>query len=221
MTVSKPILFGGIAGLVVVVIIGLGYFAYASEHSRFEEIDRQFKNALRTIASYTQYAKHLETAKQALAENKDALTVAAVREQTVYLRVKKSPLVFRADAQVVLHLAVTYTFGFNLAPEKFELDNTPEGIVATMAPPILMAAPKVRITLVEVTDASIVLDEDKAAAELMKLVTENFAAKGAAMAKGDDVKALCEKKLIEFLRDNLEKQPEVKFVPGIVVKYQA
>jgi len=56
---------------------------------------------------------------------------------------------------------------------------------------------------------------------LMKDVTEDFAARGAAMASNDDVKALCEKKLIEFLRAFLLKQPDVKFLPGILVKYPA
>lgn len=220
MTVSKPILFGGVAAIAIVVLVGVGYFAYAREHRRVTEIEEQLKKSQNDLASYTQYAKHLAVVKQSLTEQKGALAVPVVREQTAYLRVKKSPSVFRADADVVLHLAIHYSYGFDLAAEKFELEATPTEIVATVGPPILMAIPVVKLALVEVADKSIVLDEDKAVAELMKQVTEDFAAKGAAMAKGEDVKALCEKKLIEFLRDAMEKQPGVKFVPGIVVSYR-
>jgi len=36
----------------------------------------------------------------------------------------------------------------------------------------------------------------------------------------EPIRAVCEKKLVEFLRDFLGKQPGVKYVPAITVVYK-
>jgi hypothetical protein len=218
MTISKPVVFGAIAAITVIVFIGLGYMIYASGHNRAAEIEERLKSAQKDLAAYTQYAKHLDAVKQALTEQQAGLAVTIMRDQAIYVHVKKSAAVFRADADIVLHLAIQYSFAFDLAADKFSLEATPGGLTVKVGPPILTAAPVVKIALVEVSDKSIVLDEDKAAAELMKQVTEDFSAKAAEVAKGDDVQTLCEKKLVDFLRDTLGKQPGVTFVPPIFVK---
>jgi len=43
---------------------------------------------------------------------------------------------------------------------------------------------------------------------------------GMAMAQEEPIRALCEKKLVDFLRDFIGKQPGVKQVPAITVVYK-
>ena len=85
----------------------------------------------------------------------------------------------------------------------------------------MLAPPSVKLVAVEVRGKSLVVDEDKASVELMKQIPDEFALKGKAMAQDEEIKALCEKKLIDFLRAYLEKQPGVMVIPNITVMYHA
>ena len=72
----------------------------------------------------------------------------------------------------------------------------------------------------EVLSGGVLTDEDAAVRELYEEASERARKQGVAMARDDAVVALCEKSLVAFLRDFLAKQPGVKHVPAITVRYR-
>ena len=221
MKVNKAIVMAGVVLLLVIVLFGLGYRAYAGANTRAEEIEGELAAAKEDIAGYKKYAAYVANAKQALVEQKDQLVAKIVREQNLVRHVQKNPLVFRADADVTLHLAINYSFGLDLSDDKFDISSSVTEIQVTVGAPVMLTPPSVEIVSVEVRDKTLVVDEDKASAELMKPLADEFAAKGKAMAQDAEIQALCEKKLINLVRAYLEKQQGVKLVPTITVTYRS
>ena len=83
----------------------------------------------------------------------------------------------------------------------------------------LVAAPAVKIISHRIPGSAPFIDE-KAAVIALQQQLHDLALKNAkAIEKDEAVIALCEKKLGEFLRDFLAKQPNVKVIPAISFVY--
>jgi len=66
----------------------------------------------------------------------------------------------------------------------------------------------------------VLTDEDAAVRQLCDGASERVRKQGVAMARDDAIVVLCERSLVAFLRDFLAKQPGVRQVPAITVRYR-
>lgn len=83
----------------------------------------------------------------------------------------------------------------------------------------MVASPAVRNLRYKVLSGGVLTDEKAAVIQLYAKAADESASKGRLLASDPAVIALCEKKLVEFLREFLRQQPGVRSVPHIRVVY--
>ena len=94
------------------------------------------------------------------------------------------------------------------------------GITVTLNKPELVASPSVKIISSEIPSKGILIDEKAAVIVLQQQLLPIALNRVKDIQKDEAVVALCEKKLGEFLRDFLAKQPNVRVIPVIKFAYK-
>lgn len=125
-----------------------------------------------------------------------------------------------SNAAVIVGYSVEYAFGFDLNPGSFELMATPAGTEIRLGKPILVASPAVTPLRYQIADRGFLTDEKAAVIAIQQRLPGIAQSKGLAMAQEEIIRAVCEKKLVAFLRDFMGKQPGARHVPAIVVVYK-
>jgi hypothetical protein len=211
-----------IAGLLAVAgaLISLGY-GNLNMRDQVVEVEEQLARTQQELVGHTTYTTYLSKGKQSLREQSKFLAASVVREDHWIEHMQRDMVLFRSEGTVILKVATEYSFGFDLSPDKFDIVGTDSGIQIQVGKPMLAASPSVKLLLYEFPSRGLLVNEEQAALELMKRLPDHYAIKGRALAKDEAIKALCEKRLIDFLRDFLAKHPGVKVVPNITVAYHA
>lgn len=183
------------------------------------ETERQLTRTHEELVGYTAYTTYLSKGKQSLREQARFLAARVVREDHWIQHLQRDMLLFRSEGTVILKVSTEYSFGFDLAPDKFDVVATDSGIQVKVGKPMLVAAPAIKLLSYEFPSTGLLVKEEQAALELMKRLPNDYVARGTVLASDEAIKALCEKKLAEFLRNFLAKQPGVSVVPDITVAY--
>jgi hypothetical protein len=155
-----------------------------------------------------------------MTEQAKFLAVNVVRDYDFIEHVEVSRLGLTSTATVIVSYNVEYSFGFDLKPDSFDIQAGPSGIELRIGSPILVAAPAVMPANFEIPDKGYFVDEKAAIIAIHHRLPGIARAKGLTMAQDAEIRAVCEKKLLEFLREFLGKQPGVKQVPAITVAYR-
>lgn len=215
----KLIVVGGVALVAVVGVAGVGYKMNASKAAQIAEMEEQLSSIKDDLAGYTKYSKYLDAAKQSVTDNAKDLTTTTVEDVTWVERVERGGN-YRDSATVVLKLSIEYTFGFDTAPDKFDFSVASKGVEVTTSNPGLIGMPVVTLVSSEFPPRVLVGDEATAAKEILDRITPGFAEKGKALAQNEAIRIICEKKLLDHLRNYLGQQKDVKLVPATKVVYK-
>ncbi len=219
--------------LAVLFFVFLEYRRYASHQETQVHIRRAQQEASTTkkeMQGFTKYQEYLSAVKQAAIEQSKNMTVRVVREQMhVETVVAEAPEPRSASAStpstsakapaetsMVVKYSVEYVFGFELSAENFQLQVGSNGLDVRVNRPVLLSTPVVK-PLSHGAPSKGKLTEDQIA--VVKKLPVISKGEGARSALDEAVVALCEKKLITFIRDALAQQAGVKFIPYISMSY--
>jgi hypothetical protein len=215
---KKIVLATVVAGLVGA---NAAYFVLDKRsQSRLMEIQSENTSIKDQLFGYTKYTDYIAAGKQVVTEQAKFLAAKVVREYDMVEHLQVGRLGVKSNATVVVHYTVEYAFGFDLKPADFELKATPAGLEVKLGKPILVASPAVTPTGHEILEKGFLTDEKEAVILLQQRLPAIAQSKGLAMAQEESIRALCEKKLADFLRDFMGKQPGVQRVPTIAVVYR-
>lgn len=210
----------------IIVLAGYGGYTFYKDYSgridglpKAMKVQEELSETKKTLLGYTKYTDYIIESKKALEEQMKFLAAKVDREYVVVEHVQVSKLGVTSDAAVKLTYAVEYSFGFDLKSGNYHISDGPEGITVTISKPSLVASPAVKPLSHEILNRGILTDEKSAIIEIQRNLPERALKDAAKIAEEEAIVALCEKKLIEFIREFLIKKPDVKFVPIIKVKY--
>lgn len=182
-------------------------------------LQQEVTNKQEEVLGYSRYTSYLTLGKQSLAEHTRLLTATIVREEGVTQVLERYLLGFSSNGTVAVWYTAEYPFGYDLQTGQYDLRATPEGLEVRVKKPTLVASPAVRDLRYKILSGGVLTDEKAAVIDLYAKAAQEAATKGQALASDPAVMALCEKKLVEFLREFLRQQPGVTHVPHIRVTY--
>lgn len=188
-------------------------------NERAEALQNVVTTQERTLLGKTTYTRFLEEGKRRLTAQQKLLTATVRQANAVTLVLDKSVLGFRSSGTVAVWYSVEYSFGFDLAPNAYDLRATERGIEVRVGRPRLVATPAVTDLRYKVLSGGLLTDEKEAALRLYAEASRRAQARGAELASEPAVVALCEKQLRAFVRGFLAKQPGVALIPDIEVVY--
>ncbi len=171
------------------------------------------------LLGHSRYTSYLTLGKHALAEHTKLLTATVVREEGVTEVIERYLLGFSSSGTVAIWYTAEYPFGYDLGPGQFDLRATADGLEVRLKKPRMITSPAVRNLRYKVLSGGVLTDEKAAVIQLYARAADEAASKGRALASDPAVMALCEKKLVEFLREFLRQQPGVRSVPHVRVVY--
>ena len=207
-------------------VIGAGVTYAALDHERKEvlstmmEVQKDSELVQSELLGYTKYTDYLTAGKQIVSNEMKLLAVKVVREGDLVENIHKEVMKISSEATVHVHYSAEYSFGFDLKPENFDIVATSRGIEIKLNKPVLVASPAVTPLSHEIPSKGLLTDEKTAIIYIHQRLPKIALKQGHAMAEEEPIRALCEKRLIEFLQNFLAKQPGVKQVPTITVSYK-
>ena len=172
------------------------------------------------LLGYTKFLDYMTVTKKTMTEQMKFLAAKVERKYVQIEHIQNSTLGLKSDATILVTYNVEYSFGYDLNPDSFSIFGDKDGITIMIGKPELVATPAVNIRSYEIPGTSMLIDEKTAVIKLQQRLFP-IAMKQANDIKNEEaIKALCEKKLTEFLRDLLSKQPGVSSVPTIKIAYK-
>ena len=221
MTIKTIVIVASAA--LVTTLLGAGGAYMFAEHKargRIMEVEATATSAKDELLGYTKYPDYITAGKQVMSEQAKFLAAKVVQEYDLVEHIKVGQFGLTSNATVIVHYTVEYSFGYELKPSNFDVRAVPTGIELRIGRPIMVASPAVRPVSYEIASTGLLTDEKGAIIAVQQRLPAIADAKGQAMALEEPIRAVCEKKLVEFLRDFLGKQPGVKYVPAITVVYK-
>ena len=174
----------------------------------------------RTLLGYTEYRKFLTAGKKQLAGQTQLLTATVSGNEGFIKYLTTSWLGIKSNGAVKVSYKAEYNFGFDLRPGSYDVRAAGTGIEVIVGRPMLIGTPAVSNLKHAIVSGGLFTDEKLAIIELQQEAAVRVRQQGLDMAKQPAIAALCEKRLIEFLRDFLARQPGVQVVPQITVLYK-
>jgi hypothetical protein len=173
------------------------------------------------LIGYTKYTTFIAASKQALQGEMKLLAATVKREEGVTQLIERLLVPgLKSSGTVAIWYSAEYSFGFDLKPDQYELRAVAGGLELSISKPGLVSPPAITNLRHKVLTGGVLTDEKSAALKLQEDAAGNALKQGRAMAHDPAIVALCEKKLVEFLRSFLQKQPGVTQVPHIRVVYR-
>jgi hypothetical protein len=188
--------------------------------SKLHVVEQTLSQTKSELLGYTTFTQYLEVTKKAMSGRTKFLAARVDREYVHVEHIRRSALGIKSDATIILKYAVEYSVGYDLSPESFGVAGDASGITVTLKRPELVSSPAIGAVSHEIASKGLLIDEKEHVIALQQQLTIIAEKQGDAIKKEEAVVALCERKLGEFLRDFLSKQPNVRSVPTITFAYR-
>lgn len=173
-----------------------------------------------SLSGYMKFTDYLTESKKAIEGQMKFLAAKVDREYTLVEHLQKSTFGLKTNATIIVIYTVEYSFGYDLKPDSFTITGDKEGISITLNRPELVASPAVKIISHDIASKGVLIDEKAAIIALQQQLPTVALNRAKEIQKEEAVIALCEKKLSEFMRDFISKQPNVKLIPAIKFIYK-
>ena len=183
-------------------------------------MEKTLSETQKDLLGYTTFTQYLEVTKKAISGRTKFLAARIDRNYVHVEHINRSALGIKSDATIILNYAVEYSVGYDLSPESFAVAGDATGITVTLKKPELVASPAIGAISHEIPGKGLLIDEKEQVIALQQQLTIAAEKQGNAISMEEAVIALCERKLGEFLRDFLAKQPNVRAVPMITFAYR-
>lgn len=189
-------------------------------NARISDLEKVIEEKNKTLLGYTEYKKYLTAGQKRLSGQTKLLTATVRRDESYIKYMTTSLLGIKSNGAVKVTYRAEYNFGFDLPPGAYDVRATEGGIDVIVGRPKLVSRPGISEPKYEILTDGLFTDEKLAVIQLQQDAIGRVLQQGEEMAKQPAIAALCEKRLVEHLRDFLAKQPNVKFVPQITVVYK-
>ena len=216
-----------VLALLLIGVSGASWFFYTRQNEQIHDtlanlhlVKEELSTTKQELLGYTKYTDYLVATKTAMTEQMKFLAAKVDREYNLVEHIQKSKLGIPSEATIILKYSVEYSFGYDLKPESFNISGDKNGITITLNKPEVVASPAVKMHSHEIASKGVFVDEKEAIIELQQKLSGVAQVQAKEIQKEEAVIALCEKKLVEFLRDFMMKQPNVVFVPAIRIAYK-
>ena len=217
--VSTPWLVASAAiAAAVTFVIMQGQVRSANE--RADLLQQTVTSTERSLLGQTTYVRYLQEGKQQLTAQQKFLAATVRQPNAVTQVIDQSVLGFHSTGTVAIWYSVEYSFGYDLAADRYDVTSDRDGIRITVSKPRLVATPAVTNLRYKVLSGGLLTDEKAAVLKLYAEASKRAAERGKQLATEPAIMALCEKQLTGFLRAFLLKQPNVTTVPHIAVVYR-
>ncbi len=203
--------------VLVLVVAGIGYFKVSKASGHALELEEQLASTKDELGAFRKYIDYLPQAKQSLTEASAKLSTAVEEEVTWIERGERGVSPFKIEGTAILKLSVGYTFGFDLAADKFDLVVADKGIQIKLGQTQLIGAPEVTVLSAEYPPKVLAVADEAATQEILQKVVPALQEKGKVLARNEAARIIVEKKLIEHLRAFFQQQKDVKLIPDIAV----
>ena len=193
----------------------------AAEHhqsalqSKLHVVEQTLSATKQDLLGYTTFTQYLEVTKKAISGRAKFLAATIDRSYVHVEHINRSALGIKSDATIILNYAVEYSVGYDLSPESFAVTADATGITVTLNKPEFVSSPAIGAISHEIPGKGLLIDEKAQVIAVQQQLITAAAKQGDAIKMEEAVIALCERKLGEFLRDFLAKQPNVRAVPMI------
>ena len=215
--VQGLVLAGVVAAVVAIVAMRAQVTAARARADALQNVVTEKESSL---LGYTSYTRYLAEGKRRLTSQSKFLAATVGRNNSVTQVIDISVLGLHSTGTVAISYSVEYSYGFDLAADRYDIKAGDAGIEIHVGKPRLVATPAVTNLKYKVLSGGLFTDEKAAALKLFAEAAKRARIRGAQLASEPAIVALCEKQLVSFLRDFLLKQPGVRVVPTIAVVYR-
>jgi hypothetical protein len=191
-----------------------------SANERADLLQQTVTSTERSLLGQTTYVRYLQEGKKQLTAQQKFLAATVRQPYAVTQVIDQSVLGFHSTGTVAIWYSVEYSFGYDLAADRYDVTSDRDGIRISVGKPRLVATPAVTDLRYKVLSGGVLTDEKAAALKLYAEASKRAAERGKQLATEPAIMALCEKQLTTFLRAFLLKQPNVTTVPHIAVVYR-
>lgn len=182
------------------------------------KVQQELAKINKALAGYTSYQELLPTAKLAAIDKMRSLMVKVVRDQ-MHIEVLAKDAT-RSEAIFAVKYFTEYLFYFELKPDSFDLLGIPGGIQIRLSRPRLYGAPFIK----NFSSERLSRDALEGEKEVVRKITDKLPGlvqeHGIALESDEAIRALCEKRLLEFVTSFLATQEGVTQVPVITIAYK-
>jgi hypothetical protein len=183
--------------------------------SKLHAVEQTLSATKQDLLGYTTFAQYLEVTKKAISGRAKFLAATIDRNYIHVEHINRSALGIKSDATIILNYAVEYSVGYDLSPGSFAVAADATGITVTLKKPELVSSPAIGAISHEIPGKGLLIDEKAQVIALQQRLITAVRKQGNRIKQEEAVSALCERKLGEFLRNFLAKQPNVRSVPMI------
>ena len=191
-----------------------------SAQKRINAVQNTLTAVKKDLSGHTKYTEFLAPAKNILIDKRKSMYAKVNRELAHVENIPKDPPRIKHLVTIIVKYNAEFIFELELKPENLEIVPTNNGIQIQVNKPTLVGLPAVKITSTEIPMNDVLEDEKPYIHEIQKKLPPIAYAYGPLLAIEECVKAYCEKKIIECLREYLMAQAGVKKVPVISVAYR-
>ena len=178
------------------------------------------ENSKKKLAGYTQYAEHLEAARQSAADRLKASPVRVLREYSHVAALSKSKHNLKSEATVIVKYAVEFSLGLDTGPNGLVVAPASNGVTVTLKPPSPVGDPKITTVSHQVISAHELPDRQMALADIQSQFLLLVYGHAQSLCAEESVRALCTLKAEVALRDALGQQPGVRHLPAFFCSYK-
>ncbi len=220
---KKYVVAAAVAGsFVAAIILGWAKFQPANPlEAKVRTLQAEVTSQREELLGYTKYTDYLYASKEQLQEQMKFIAATVVRREGYTRSVNKSILGMKFDSIVAVSYTSEYSFGYALKPGDYDIGSTATGINVTLRKPILVARPATSNLSHQILSGSVFTDSQADVIGLYQGLDKRTLESGRVLAADEAVVALCDKKLVGFLRDFFAKQPGVKRIPDITISYKS
>lgn len=211
--------------LVVLVSVAVAWSGYSFYQLKQHEVELStmrdvVESKTSELLGYTSYSSYIKQSKESLGAQTKFVGATITREDKETRVIKHNWLGVPFNGVVELKYDVEFSVGYDLSPGAYDVRPSGSGIEIFVGAPILVATPAVTKLRHEIVSGSWPAGVQGAVIKMQQEASNRVMKDGLAITEKPEVRALCEKQLIAFLSGFLAKQPGVKVVPQITVKYR-
>ena len=178
------------------------------------------ENSKKKLAGYTQYAEHLEAARQSAADRLKAVPVRVLREYSHVVALSKSKHNLKSEATVIVKFAVEFSLSLDTSASGLVVAPASNGVSVTLKPPSPVGDPKITTVSHQVISAHELPDRQMALADIQSQFLPLAYGHAQSLCNEEAVRALCSFKAEIALRDALAQQPGVRHLPAFFCSYK-
>jgi hypothetical protein len=172
------------------------------------------------LLAHTRFKDYMDTGKTYLLAQSKLMGVKVVREYSQVDRLNKEHNKLKMDVVVMVKYLVTYEFGIDTNADSYSVEFETPCIHIKCNAPSLMGTPTIAVVSQEISVPNILPNDKAKIAEMTQRMTLMAQRDGISMSRDDTVRLVYKARLMDCLREFLQRQTDVAHLPCITVDFR-